>query len=265
MALNLAELQQKADRVIHNADEFVRKWIEFISAPAGNVTLEYYDQNGNLQTVSFPNRNKLVQDFIANAGSVMTKTFYVDQTNGSDSNDGSQNAPFKTLQKAVNSVPVGGKAIIYIVGSYLLAPSTDMVSFSDRDIRLFPVDSTSQLIIDREGGTTAPFYCERSFVVFRVPLEVRNTGGTTPQIIIRASFNSNIHFRGDANNNNMPLVIGDYCTLIGSEGFYAAQILNRDITTGTGSYIAYLAAGAVLYIANSVTLNGATPSSANIK
>ena len=120
MALNLTELQQKADRVIHNADEFVRRWTEFLSAPAGTVTMEYYDPNGNLQTVTFDNRNKLVQDFIANANSVMSKTVYVDQVNGNDANDGSQAAPFKTIQKAIDSAPTGGSVVVRIVGDYVV-------------------------------------------------------------------------------------------------------------------------------------------------
>jgi len=122
MSFNFAELQQKANRVIHNSDEFVRKWVEFISAPAGNINLEYYDQNGNLRTVSFPNRNKLVQDFIANTSRVMFKTVtvYVDQANGDDRNDGSKSAPFKTLKKAVDSVPSGGRVIINVLGNYTI-------------------------------------------------------------------------------------------------------------------------------------------------
>jgi len=119
MSFNLAELQQKVDRVIHNADEFIRKWIEFISAPAGDVSIEYYDKNGQLRTNTFANRNKLIQDFIANANAVMAKTVYVDQINGNDGNDGSQNAPFKTLPKAMNSVPVGGRAEIRLLSDYV--------------------------------------------------------------------------------------------------------------------------------------------------
>ncbi len=120
MVLNLAELQQKADRVIHNADEFVRKWTEFLAAPAGNVTLKYYDRNGNLKTVTFSNRNKLVQDFIANVNSVMVKSFVVDQVNGNNGNDGSASNPLQTIDEAVRRVPAGGVANISIVGNYTL-------------------------------------------------------------------------------------------------------------------------------------------------
>jgi len=46
------------------------------------------------------------------------QTFYVDQQNGSDDNDGSQNAPFFSIQKAIDSAPVGGFCKIHIIGDY---------------------------------------------------------------------------------------------------------------------------------------------------
>ena len=111
---NFSELQQKADKVLFNADEAIRKWVDFIQAPYGNVNFQYYDQNGNLQNVTFPNRTKIVQDFMTNVNSALTKTFYVDSINGDDANDGSSTAPFATIKKAINSVPNNGIADIYI-------------------------------------------------------------------------------------------------------------------------------------------------------
>jgi len=55
-----------------------------------------------------------------NGQDLMSRTFYVDQVNGDDSNDGSESAPFKTIQKAINSVPVGGRVDVYIIGNYTL-------------------------------------------------------------------------------------------------------------------------------------------------
>ena len=135
---NFSELQQKADRVIHNADELVRKWMEFIAAPAGTVTLEYYDRNGNLQMVTFSNRNKLVQDFIANTNSVMSKTIYVDQLNGNDGNDGSLNNPVATINKAVSMIPAGGRGVIVVQGDYDVSNSTalETVLIYDKSIEI---------------------------------------------------------------------------------------------------------------------------------
>ncbi|WP_297888921.1 hypothetical protein [Sulfurihydrogenibium sp.] len=109
---DLARFAQRADMNLTNMDEAIRKWVDFVSAPTGNITMQYYDRNGNLQTITFPNRQALVNQLIADANSVMSKTVYVDQVNGDDGNDGSVNRPFKTLQKAINSVPAGG--VVYI-------------------------------------------------------------------------------------------------------------------------------------------------------
>jgi hypothetical protein len=42
----------------------------------------------------------------------MNLTFYVDAENGDDNNPGTEDAPFKTIEKAVNSVPNGGYGLI---------------------------------------------------------------------------------------------------------------------------------------------------------
>jgi len=54
---------------------------------------------------------------------MMSRTFYVDAVNGDDNNDGSELAPFKTLQKAIDSVPVGGYEKIIVMGNYELEPN----------------------------------------------------------------------------------------------------------------------------------------------
>jgi len=51
---------------------------------------------------------------------MMYREFYVDAENGDDNNDGSESAPFKTLQKAIDSVPVGGRGQITVMGDYTL-------------------------------------------------------------------------------------------------------------------------------------------------
>lgn len=42
------------------------------------------------------------------------KTFYVNSVTGSDANAGTEAAPFKTLNKAINSVPIGGLGTIWL-------------------------------------------------------------------------------------------------------------------------------------------------------
>ena len=131
MAFNYSELQQKLDKYFYNTAVAIDKWIEFVADPAKDVTVEYYDLDGSLKTVSFPNRAKLVNDFIANVNSAMNKVFYVDQENGDDGNDGSQNAPFKTLNKAIDSVPNGGVGDIVLLSNVDL---TNSISVIDKTI-----------------------------------------------------------------------------------------------------------------------------------
>jgi len=54
------------------------------------------------------------------AVSMMSKTFYVDAVNGNDNNTGSQSSPFLTLQKAFNSIPVGGRGSIILLSNVTL-------------------------------------------------------------------------------------------------------------------------------------------------
>ena len=49
-----------------------------------------------------------------NGQDLMSRTFYVDQVNGDDGNDGSESAPFRTIKKAVGSVPFGGMGTIIL-------------------------------------------------------------------------------------------------------------------------------------------------------
>ena len=157
MTIDIKSLNEKALQVLHNSDEFVRKWNEFLAAPAGNVSLEYYDENGNLQTATFSNRNKLVQDFIANVNSVMSKTFYVDSINGDDNNDGSSAAPFATPEKAIDSIPIGGKGLIYMRGgSYTIR---NRLSLINKTVFIYCNDSQVDISFDTydSGGRERPY------------------------------------------------------------------------------------------------------------
>lgn len=64
MGFNFGELQQIALRVLHNADEAIRKWISMTLAPPQDVTVEYYDRNGNLITETLPNYRKQLQTLL---------------------------------------------------------------------------------------------------------------------------------------------------------------------------------------------------------
>jgi len=65
---------------------------------------------------------------LVNGQDMMYRTFYVDAVNGDDSNDGSESAPFKTIKKACNSVPVGGYGVIYLSGDYTLTQNVYLIN-----------------------------------------------------------------------------------------------------------------------------------------
>jgi len=71
MGLNLAEIQQKLDRLIQNMSEQNRRAYQIFYDPnPQDVELPQLDENGNLITVTIPNRAKIkaeVDNFIAGA------------------------------------------------------------------------------------------------------------------------------------------------------------------------------------------------------
>ena len=60
-------------------------------------------------------------------------TVYVDPTNGSDSNDGTQSYPFKTLQKAIDTVPKGTKqySVIHMTAGTYATSGTSVPFMTD--------------------------------------------------------------------------------------------------------------------------------------
>lgn len=81
-------------------------------AELNSRTVDVIGDLDTLNKIYFPNSD-LVAAINAVPG-MMERTFYVDPINGSDNNDGSQNAPFQSLTKAVDSIPVGGVGTIYL-------------------------------------------------------------------------------------------------------------------------------------------------------
>jgi len=120
MTINWNEIGQRLNSVLHNYAEFVDKYYQFFTGPAQDVHVEYYDINGNPKQANIPSVAKLRDRFINDVNSVMYKEIYVDAENGSDtSGDGSKSAPFKTIDKAVGSIPSGGLGRIYLRGEFI--------------------------------------------------------------------------------------------------------------------------------------------------
>jgi len=136
MAVNWDAIGNKLNKVLHNYAEFVDKYYKFFTGPAQDVPVEYYDINGNKKQIAIPSVAKLRDRFISDVNSVMAKTVYVNQQEGSDeTGDGTQNTPFKTLQKAIDSVPSGGHGYIYFLSDYIV--DSDIV-ITNRMIDFYP-------------------------------------------------------------------------------------------------------------------------------
>ena len=66
MGINLAEIQQKVDRLLFNmAEQNRRAYSVFYDPNPQDVELPQLDENGNLVTVKIPNRAKVLADFEA--------------------------------------------------------------------------------------------------------------------------------------------------------------------------------------------------------
>lgn len=269
-------MNEKALQVLHNSDEFVRKWNEFLAAPAGNISLEYYDQNGNLQTATFSNRNKLVQDFIANVNSAMSKTFYVDAVNGSDLNDGSSTTPFKTLKKAVDSVPVGGFGRIILMSDIQL---NDFLVIENKAVEFTSINTSSPVtisnkeIISTESTTnyrnTTGIIVVNSYVLFNtLNLNHINMVGTDTTLsygafLIRGE-SSFIHFRNCGVSIGSDPIQSLVLTDTWDGGFTSVSIRNCNITTNGGVVFRCINnSGGALFSANT-TINNDTKWAAGI-
>ncbi|SFK98208.1 hypothetical protein SAMN04488518_11348 [Pseudovibrio ascidiaceicola] len=64
----------------------------------------------------------------------LQRVFYVDAVNGSDENDGSENAPFRRLKKAADLVPRHGRGHIYLLSDYHM---TEPVFAHDCHLNIF--------------------------------------------------------------------------------------------------------------------------------
>jgi len=104
-----------------NLINFANIYPDLMDSVPKDVTYQYKDANGNIQTVTIANRGKFKQQLWDDVGGALgqfNRTFYVDADNGDDNNDGSSDAPFATLQKAVDSVPIGGFGHIILNSNY---------------------------------------------------------------------------------------------------------------------------------------------------
>ena len=105
--------------------ELSKRFYDYFFNPTPmNVDIPQKDENGNIVTVSSPNRamsRKIMWDDVGGALGQFDRTFYVDAENGDDSNIGnSVSSPFKTVKKAIDSAPVGSVLAVYLLSSVIL-------------------------------------------------------------------------------------------------------------------------------------------------
>jgi len=104
-----------------NLVSFSEAYNDIFDSTPKDVQIQLKDSNGNIYTKTVANRGKFKQQLWDDVGGALGqfwRTFYVDANNGNDNNDGSSAHPFKTIQKAVNSVPTGGFGLININSDY---------------------------------------------------------------------------------------------------------------------------------------------------
>jgi len=128
-----------------NLISFSEAYNDLFDSTPKDVQIDLKDTNGNVTTKTIANRGKFKQQLWDDVGGALgqfNKTFYVDATNGNDTNDGSSANPFKTIEKACDSVPIGG------YGNILLAQN--QTYFIDSDIFLYNkyiiIDATNSII-----------------------------------------------------------------------------------------------------------------------
>jgi len=124
MSINLAEIQQKIDRLLFNIAEQNRRAYQLFYDPnPQDVELPQLDENGNLITVKIPNRaliKKQMWDDIGSAIGQWNKVLYVNQAEGDDNNIGTADSPLRSLQTAITRIPIGGVGTIVLSSDYTL-------------------------------------------------------------------------------------------------------------------------------------------------
>lgn len=186
----------------------------FDSTPA-DVNIQVKDSNGNITTKTVANRGKFqkqVWDDVGGALGSFNQTFYVNSIEGLDTNNGTKELPFKTLQKASDSIPTCGSGIIHIV-----ADTHDTFSAHFKDIQIIIKDNLTWTI---DMGKFV--YCDGA------NLTILNNGS----IVIDSGDESNIN---DGNRNGFLVNSNEnISTLSKASSLYLINKSNNPINIGAG-------------------------------
>jgi len=132
MGINITEIGQKVLDNNKNAANVFRKMYDLYYNPNPlDVELPYIDENGNLLIAKQMNNAKFrkrVWDDVGGALGQFNRAFYVDSQNGDDNNTGTSDSPFKTLSKAIKSIPIGGIGTINLKTDYTVGDGENHIS-----------------------------------------------------------------------------------------------------------------------------------------
>jgi len=163
--MNLTELQQKVDRLIQNIAEQNRRAYQIFYDPnPQDVTLPQLDENGNLVNVTIPNRAKIkseINNFINDAKQKIETGFdvvyFIDPQNGSDDNDGSITAPFRSFKKI--DAPYGARISIHLLGDIEIDSD---IYLNGRDIEVIAPTEVNVTFLSKSYGGYESFYWLRA-------------------------------------------------------------------------------------------------------
>ncbi len=223
----------------------------------GSIQTSFQNQI-NAVNSAIENMQQQVDNFIAgaetNIKSWWNAVFYVDATNGDDNNDGSSSAPFKTLSKAINRIPIGGYGTVYIVGT---CEVNDFITIENKLVKLFSVDDSSKVIYNR--ASIPPIYVRNATLIHRINVELVNSQDTNPRVVVKGEGSgAYIMFASQAHNNSKASIkLGDYTTInpsVGASLFYS----NIDFTFGESSYLCDVYHTAILNLEKGTITVGGT-------
>jgi len=126
---------------------------------------------------------------LVNSQDYSSRVFYVDQENGDDNNPGTADAPFKTLKKAIDSVPVSGYGEIYILNDYVVTPEENIIYVMNKNIKLILYKKLVFVPVVRECCGSL-YKGVTKFIAYNSSLHIYTAYMQYPQLLIRREYPS---------------------------------------------------------------------------
>lgn len=117
--------------------------------------------------------NAHLADITAHGRPLTYLTYYVDADTGNDNNPGTSNAPFRTIKKAIDSIPVGAVGRVWLLGSTTFTINTPIYIYNKvvvleglNDYKTIHITSSIYLIDSTFSMSTLYIYAEVSPGIF---------------------------------------------------------------------------------------------------